>query len=256
MKKKTWLLFVFGSIFLLTSASFCCLLIIQLGSEYQIGQELLNASDEAYLFNPQEVLSDEKSDLFVPIPFPEKFSEFTDIPVAWKQEEYFRVANLFMKTVLYEQIEDWRLNAVTTRMNCTDFASGQIVMRGISIELFREIASTKHKIRQDLHLSISPSDEMIRIYRREYYPYEILDYIEWSKFRVSADQAIMIAEKNGGTVVRVALNNNCTVSAHLTAGIQKNDWWIYYEPINEPSVFEIAVDEQTGKRRILREFQR
>ena len=257
MKKSLWFLFTFGSILLLASALFCGLLIIQLGSEYQIGQELLDASEEAYQFDPNTILSGEgKSTLFVPVPFPEEFSESAEMPVIWKQEEYFHVVKLLMKTVWNEQIEDWRLNIITTRMDCTDFVSGQVIMRGMSIKFFREVPSPGHKVRKDLDISISPSDGIIRVYKGEYYPYEILDYIEWSNFLISAEQAIIIAEQNGGAVVRTALSNNCGITARITAGREKDDWRVYYEPINKPSVFEIAVDERTGKHRILREFER
>jgi hypothetical protein len=70
------------------------------------------------------------------------------------------------------------------------------------------------------------------------------------------EQAMLIADQQGGAVVRTALNNECEISAVMTAGIQKSDWRISYSPTNKPSVFEVAVDEKTGKYRILREFEK
>lgn len=255
MRKAHWVAIVIGGIVLWAGTILCCLVIIQLGSEYQIGEELLDASREAYHFNPQTVLSTpSESETFVSIPFPQEIRESTNIQVPWQQEEYFRVLDLFMQTVLHEQRLDWKLNRIASRVNCAKLATGQIFLQGISVELFREVRSPERKMRQDLNIIIAPGEEMVRVYKGEYYPYEILERIEWANFNIPVEQAIIIADQQGGAKVRIALNNNCEIRAILTAGIQKNDWRISYEPYNKPSVFEIAIDEKTGKYRILREF--
>lgn len=195
MRKTHWVAMVIGGIVLWAGMILCCLLVIQLGSEYQIGEELLNASREAYHFNPQKILSaSSESEIFVPIPFPENLTESTNAQVFWQQEEYFRVVDLFMQTVLHEQLKNWRLYAVASKVNCAEPVSGQIFPQGVSVELFREIRSPERKMRQDLHIIIEPDEEIIRVLRREYYPYAILDYIDWINFKIPIEQALTIAD--------------------------------------------------------------
>ncbi len=258
MKKTHWLIIVIGGIVLWAGTILCYLVIIQLGSEYQIEEELLDASEEAYRFNPQTVLSipsPSEGEVFIPIPFQEDIlKEPTNVQVLWRQEEYFHVIDLLMQTVLHEQLKNWRLNSVASKINCAEPIFGQVIPQGMSVELFREIKTPEQKMRQDLHIIIDSDKELIIVFAREYYSYAILDYIEWTNFKIPIEQALTIADQQGGAKVRTALNNHCEIRAILTAGIQKDDWQISYEPYNKPSVFEVAVDEKTGKYRILREF--
>jgi len=106
-------------------------------------------------------------------------------------------------------------------------------------------------------VNILPQSGSIRLRKLEYALDEGGDRtIRWDDIKIPAEQALLIADENGGSVVRQALNAQCRIVIGLKAGIQGNDWRIRYEPINQPSVFEIAVDERTGKYRILREFEK
>jgi hypothetical protein len=162
MKKKYWISLGIGGIVLYLGMILCCLLVIQLGSEYQIGQELLDASDEAYHFNPQIILSSSsKNEFFEPIPLPENsMKSISNIRVFWKQEEYFQVLDLFMKKVLKEQLQNWQLYSVASTTNCMEPLVGQMFPQGMSIEIFREIKAPQ-PMRQDFHIIIEPDQETI-----------------------------------------------------------------------------------------------
>lgn len=253
MKKKRWALLGIGSIIFWAGITLCCLLVIQLGSEYQIGQTLLSSSEEAYHFDPQMIsLATKGNDFFEAIPFPEKFPQPINTGIYWEQGEYLHVTELFMQAILHEELQSWNLYSVGSKIDCIEIASGKTVPQGMSIELFREVRLPK--MRQDLQIIIEPNAQTVYMFRRAYYPYEKLDHVDWNNFNIPIEQAIVTAEQQGGSIVRAALNNSCEIRVLLTAGIQGNDWKIYYEPFNKPSVFEVAVDEQTGKYRILREF--
>ncbi|RME58704.1 hypothetical protein D6779_05910 [Candidatus Parcubacteria bacterium] len=254
MKKTHWVAIVIGWIVLWAGTILCCLTVLQFGSESFSREELIDASEEAYRFDPRAILASDSSEdnVFVQIPFSERFPESMFTTVGWQQEDYFRATDLFMKHVLSEDRASWRVIDISSVLLCSDY----IGVPNLTIRMQKKVSSAGENHRSMIHVNIMPQPGIIEILKREYAPDEGgYRTIAWDDVVIPAEQALLIAEQNGGAVVRQALGNQCRITISLTAGIQKNDWWIYYEPLNEPSVFEIAVDEKTGKYRVLREFK-
>jgi len=256
MSKKRWFLIGLVGVALWVGSILCCLLVIQLGTESFSREELVNSSREAYHFDAEKVLSTRTgmNNIFTQIPFPKRFTDFPGTTVLWKQEEYLKIIDLFMKEVLQENRSTWELKSMGGTRFCNDIGIG---LPNFGIDLQKSIILSEFNKRVELDISLSPVTERVIVHRREYAPDEGgYQTINWDDIRIPAEQALLIAEENGGAVVREALNNQCRITISLTAGVQGNDWWIYYEPLNQPSVFEIAIDEKTGKYRILREFEK
>lgn len=256
MKKRTWLLLGIGSILLWGGMVLCLSLLCHLGSESFSREKLVDASEEAYRFDPQTILiksTTSGNDIFVQVPFSEKLPEPIFTAIAWQQEDYFLVTDLFMKYILYETRTTWRVIDISSVRLCSDSTG----LPNLTIKMQKKVSSPEENHRIEAHVNIMPQSGIIEILKREYAPDEGgYHTISWNDIKIPAEQALEIAEQNGGAVVRQALGNHCRITISLTAGIQRNDWWIYYEPINKPSVFEIAVDEKTGKYRVLRKFQK
>lgn len=253
MKKTHWLLIVIGGIVLWAGMILCCQIVLHLGSESFSREELIDASEEAYRFDPRTILASDSNEdnIFVKIPFSEQFPESMFTTVGWQQEDYFRVTDLFMKYALSEDRASWRVIDISSVLLCSD----SIVIPNLTIKMQKKVSFSEENHRIMIHVNIMPQPGIIEVLKREYAPDEGgYRTIAWNDIVIPAEQALLIAEQNGGAVVRQALGNQCRITISLTAGIQKNDWWIYYEPLNKPSVFEVAVDEKTGKYRILREF--
>jgi hypothetical protein len=255
MKKTHWLLIFIGGIVLWAGMILCCMIVLQFGSESFSQEELIDASEEAYRFDPQTILTGNASgdNIFVQIPFPEKFPKPFPTAIFWRQKEYLQVIDLFMEDILRENRNSWELISIGSTRSCSGMET-ELQNFGIDLQKSALLSNVNHRI--EFHIGIAPQIEMVTLLRREYAPDEGgYRTIAWNDIVIPAEQALLIAEQNGGAVVRQALGNQCRITISLTAGIQKNDWWIDYEPLNEPSVFEIAVDEKTGKYRILREFK-
>ena len=136
-KKRLWLLLGVG--FILSVVSWpCCMLLIQLGSESSLTEEkLVSSSEAAYRFDPQTVLQSDAgngSELFEPMPFPDKFPEPTLPPVSWTQEDYLRVTDLFMRDILHEQLGEWKLHALRTGTACAELSGA--TMQSMSLYIF------------------------------------------------------------------------------------------------------------------------
>ncbi|PWH12833.1 MAG: hypothetical protein DDG60_11575 [Anaerolineae bacterium] len=254
MKKTHWLLLGIGGIVLWAGMILCCLIVLQFGSESFSREELIDASKEAYRFDPQTILTRNVSDenIFVQIPFPEEFPEPFPTAIFWQQTEYLQVTDLFMEYILHDTRTTWKVSMISSARWCSDPPS----LPRLTITMQKKVLQPEENHRIEALVNVMPQIGIIKLLKQEYAPDEGGERtINWSDIVIPAEQALLIAEQNGGAVVRQALGNQCRITISLTAGIQKNDWWIYYEPLNEPSVFEIAVDEKTGKYRILREFK-
>lgn len=255
MKKTHWLLLGIGSILLWGGMVLCLLIVLQFGSESFSQEELVDASEEAYRFDPQTILTEDtkRVNVFTKIPFTEKFPEPVFNTIFWEQDDYFSVMDSFMYYVLSEDRNAWKLIEISSVNLCP----GLTGLSMLTIRMQKRFSLSDESYRANIHVNIMPQSGIVELLQRKYAPDEGGERtLRWDEIKITAEQALLIAEENGGTIVREALGNQCRIIISLKAGIQKNDWWIYYEPINEPSVFEIAVDEQTGKHRILREFQR
>jgi len=248
MSRRRWLLVGLGGVALWAGMTLCCLIITQFGSESFSREKLVGSSEESYQFDPYKV-SD--TIFFMQVPYSEEWPTpvFTDL--AWRQKDYFFLIDLFMKHTLHENRADWKIVDISSGHLCSD-PDG---LPDLTITIQKRVLSANDNYRIETLVNILPQSGIIRLRKLEYAPDEGgYQAIHWDDIRIPAEQALLIAEENGGAVVREALNNQCRITISLTAGVQGNDWWIYYEPLNQPSVFEIAIDEKTGKYRILREF--
>lgn len=252
MKKTHWLLIFIGGIILWVGMILCCLIVLQFGSESFSREELIDASEEAYRFNPQNILTQSGNVPFVQIPFQENLSESSSATMLWPQEKYLQLINLFMKNILREDMNTWQLIDIGSSRFCSDEETG---LSNFGVTLQKSVPFVDGPHRKEVSISLELQTGMVILLRREYAPDEGGERtIRWDDIKISAEQALEIADQHGGIAVRQALDNQCRVIISLKAGIMKNDWWVYYAPINDLSVFEMAVDEKTGNYHILREF--
>jgi hypothetical protein len=254
MKKTHWLLIFIGGIILWAGMILCCLIVLQFGSESFSREELISSSEESYQFDPYNVHEPENGNsFFIQVPYSEGFPTPIFTTLTWKQEDYFWTLDLFMKYILHEDRISWEVVDVSSVRLCSD-PDG---LPNLTIKMQKRVLSAQENYRIEILVNILPQSGMIEILKREYAPDEGGERtIRWDDIKIPAEQALLIADENGGSVVHQALNAQCRIVIGLKAGIQGNDWRIRYEPINQPSVFEIAVDERTGKYRILREFEK
>jgi hypothetical protein len=75
--------------------------------------------------------------------------------------------------------------------------------------------------------------------------------LDLAQLKIPAEQALQIAETWGGHLERWKVEDRCDISGILIAGEKDNDWRIRYYPQDIGGLlFEIQVDEQTGKTKV------
>ncbi len=162
-------------------------------------------------------------------------------PVTWKQLDYFNIAEELHKKVWGESLENWSLFEMFFISGCdqTDlgFQSGQFK--------FFQIRNVQNQEIREVHtIEIDASRSFARVMDVEYSPnLEKWKTIDLGMIKVSADDALTIAEKNGGYEKRIAVENACGISVGTSKDYTSNDWLVIYFP----SVFTDSIDLITGK---------
>ena len=103
-------------------------------------------------------------------------------------------------------------------------------------------------------ITIIPAKNLVYIVKVEYQPnVRRKKPIDLEQYRITADEALQIAERNGGHEARTAVGNDCEITA-FSPTVNGGGWEINY--VNYPdnfvkSLYGIAIDPQTGKYEVL-----
>ena len=205
----------------------------------------------SYQINPETIVTSLKqgeSNPFIQIPAtPEVYSPLVSGSFLWGQADYLTIANAFHKFVWREDLQNWKLySAEFLIQRCQgifegfDYAHFDYFQRenetyfvhGIKIApLYGEIASGE-----------------------TYYDYTSKwKSIDLAKIKISADDALSIAEKYGGEKARLAVrNDDCKVRLILAPYVLDRDWgWSVFYFEHNSKIFDISIDPYTGKYEIL-----
>lgn len=245
---------------LIFSAVLCLLLSCSMGKlEYEI---LISEKEDYYnIIDPVMLMSaiaqGNKDNMFLlRTPFADE-SEMWSLPeektVYWEQPDYYRIAQVLNEYIGNEPLENWEIKYVILENNCTD--AGRGFMRG-SFEFFKVASSTKGGSRAVMMMDIQPWRKITRVYSAAYSPVvEKWTGLDFEKVKISAIQAIEIAEKNGGSDARNKVENKCLVSVSMIAPGSGYNWIVNYTVINEKKVsntiYEALVDSQDGKFQVV-----
>ncbi|MFL7791835.1 MAG: hypothetical protein AB8I69_06820 [Anaerolineae bacterium] len=169
-------------------------------------------------------------------------------PVQWSQADYYRVAQAFHEFVWQESMDGWELSKMSFRTNCADLSYGP--QRAI-FTVFRITRSRKQDSRLEHTIYIEPRQNLVRGSETEIYPSQrriaSLDLVE---MRISAKEALDIAESNGGKEARSAVGDDCVIDIDQDIGIKYRGWLVRYSGKGS-ALFWINIDTQTGEYEII-----
>jgi hypothetical protein len=160
--------------------------------------------------------------------------------VSWDQFDYIKIVDALHKFVWGDSVQDWDLNYMSFSLLCDQVNNGFQIA---SLSFFHEQNDVEHQI------DIYPSRKLInawefvynsRLSRRN--PFELTSAL------VTADEALMIAEKAGGLENRIAFNNDCEISVILSPySANYRGWSVLYSLETYSDTFSITVDPITGQ---------
>lgn len=239
---------MYATFFLLASCS-------TLKPEYEL---LISEKEKYYAINPATTLisisQGQIEDAFIPHSA-ETFDENNKQTIHWSADEYFLVAWSLNQVVGNGSVDDWNIKRVIFDYDCVNTGMG--FERG-RIRLFKVGIIAGKESRTVLDIDLMPTNKVIRIGEGIYSPIvEKWDALDLNNIKISAEQAIKIAEQNGGKNARNKVANECFVSIDLLTGglVGYNGWTVSYRVFNAYSsletMFEVLIDPQNGNFQVV-----
>lgn len=137
-------------------------------------------------------------------------------------------------------------------MKCSDISKGTFSEAEFLSSKIIQTGGKEARVEYDIR--IMPLHNMVQTSRVEFSPnINKREPIDLAQYRITAEIAMQIAEKNGGTETRLKNKNACQIDA-LAPGPDGKGWRIMYLNINNliDSIFEIFINPQTGAFTILK----
>ena len=190
-------------------------------------------------------LAEGEKNVFTPIAAePEKLEPSRQEWIAWHQSDFIQVAEAVHKQVWNESLDNWKIRFELFGALCNHVDEG--LWKG-SFSFFKENRTQEGALLIEHQIDIYPNRKYINVWEFTYEPSLLSrnwDTIERDEIKVSADEALMIAEQNGGYEERMAVNDDCQVSITLSPNpVNYHGWHIRYST----GTFSISVDPVTGE---------
>jgi hypothetical protein len=171
-----------------------------------------------------------------------------DLSIAWTQSEYLRIASAAGKSAWDDDLKEWRMYRLYFQQSCEDDFSG---FDSASLVYFNDDDSPNSFMYSTRIIEIFPYFSGLRWGGGVYYPKPFLQRwksIDLSRMRFTAEEALQVAEENGGKAARLQEDNSCIIIIDSEAN---NKWEVEYFGAG----FEVLVDMYTGKVKVLKSRQ-
>ena len=236
------------SITLATVMLFATLLSCNIGKT----EEQTNLFDQYYTIEPTSLLDSLKRGemAFTPVSQrPELLPVDQKVPVNWHQADYFYIANALYEGVLGKTLQGWQLSSMDFALGCSKVQNG---FQNGRFGFFSIVKDNDQETRLERFIDIDPSNNFVNVSETKYSPKLIdLKSIDMAQLNISADQALQIAESNGGEEKRASVKNACSISLALTLDRTNKWYWdVFYTRHDDRTLFfDILIDPYTGEIR-------
>lgn len=227
-----------------------CLTLTSLVSKQQ--EERVSSNEGTYSFNSQTILQSLAQgnmnvfalQMATPSPSPTNLSG-----IQWRQTDYISLANAFNQFTQKGTLDAWSMKRLSSGLDCKYAPLGP---QDMTFNLFKTVHVSQGDSRLERNLYLQPQQNLISWDEEEYHPYlEGQLSFDLVQIKIPAEKALQIAEMEGGKKARLTVNNICQIVLSITAGSENDNWRISYLGYHGDSLFEIAIDKQTGEYKII-----
>lgn len=216
--------------------------IIDEGKENQTG-----GLEESFAINSKNILGDlqkGKKDVFTQLP--KGILPTSSIArVEWKQSDFLYIAQALHEHVWNDALDGWKIKYMRFNIKCVDISSS---FQRLYITFFKSQESSKGSSRLTRTFYIQGDENLIEIDEVEYKP-EIYKWlsIDMANVKIPVDEALQIAEQNGGEQFRNETGNNCYINAVIDQR-ENEKWLISYSSGSgdQEKSFKIEINTLTG----------
>lgn len=200
-----------------------------------------------YKINPTTILDDlkkGKKNVFTFVTAtPEVDEKLYSEPFPWKQSDYLTIANALHQYVWNETVDDWYVYNLSFYGDCS---YNPVRFDLFQITYFKDAGSRQYTAHE---IDIFPLYGDVATGGGTNFPRPLFGWKEslhFDKLKITADDALKLAEENGGKEARLAFQNKCKILISITSNDQK---WVvgYRENTNAKYIFKINIDPYTGK---------
>jgi hypothetical protein len=209
----------------------------------------------AYRFESSKTLIDLNNgidNILTPVPHESLLQSPRDkSQVKWSFSDYLKVANAVKRQTWQDEMKDWSVYGMDFYTGCNDslngFSFGDFIY-------FKPAITETGNAYETREIWISPQQGQIEWGAGNYYPKPLFGWrkIDLNKV-ISADDALQIAENNGGKSARQKVSNICDIFLSYNPNINSNNWILTMSHNNElPNIFEIQVNPYNGKFNVIK----
>ncbi len=205
--------------------------------------------DIEYSFDPNTILESIRAgdtNLYVAqTPTPGANLQPPKYMVQWDQSDYAAINTSVYNTVWHDNDGDWKLIAINFSLDCDEITEGpqdgffayyQIIDNDINYSIIQR------------RILIRPQNGVIYVTEDKTTPaYPDKKFIEIDKLKITGDEAIRIAEKNGGAEIRSSVNDQCYILVSLCPNSIHKGWNVKYYQVGYKTFLFLTIDPMTGK---------
>ena len=162
----------------------------------------------------------------------------------WQQTDFIKVARTLNQSLSKEPLSAWRLYSMHFSTPCKDNPSG---FAEADFYYFKTTFRDNGKIRYvTQNFFISPEYGEVSWAGGANFPHPLFGWknIRLSQIQITAEDALAIAEENGGKETRQLVDNKCRIHARLAG----DDTWqiLIYQNDTGSSLFRMVIDPRSG----------
>lgn len=163
-------------------------------------------------------------------------------PILWSQSDYLKVSSALGKLVWEEDsLHNWSLFRMIFNADCQNNLNG---LSGSDFQYFKTVFDRGKLMYSWREIEIDPEYMYVAWGEGAKFAHPLFGWksIDLSQLKVSAEDAIRIAEQNGGRKTRLSVQNQCNI--HLLLMPERyRGWRVNYQSTD----FEIEIDSYTGE---------
>ena len=203
-----------------------------------------------YRFDPKTIftsLQNGEMNFFEPLSHdPNTVEKITDVSISWTQADYLEIFSA-LSTLVWDDSMDpmvWKIYDIDFLAECIDesciFDQADIV--------YFKISANSYTTRI---MRLQPSLGLARWGDETSYPLvRQWEGVELTTARITAEDALKIAEENGGREIRLKAADKCILAvsspALSSSGSNNKNWHVRYI-FQDPPIYEFFIDFDTGK---------
>jgi hypothetical protein len=209
-----------------------------------------------YMIDPETILESldrGETNVFMPeIATPEFYTPPDGGTYSWSQADYWEIASALHQFVWGESVDDWSLFRMMFYTNCADNLRGFAIGDFVYFKPVLNHWTIRYTARE---IVIHPLVNSISWGGNRNYPRPLLGWksVDLKKLTVTADDAIQIAEENGGRDARLSVENKCSIDLSVGFNPRGDGWSVDYAQTDGTPIFGIEIDPYTGEYKIIDE---